>query len=358
MVYVEFHLKRIQARIIRIMKKAIYILAAAMLCSCIVAGENDAVKVSGRHILVNDTPYLIKGICYHPVPKGSRERDFGNLTEDLALMAEAGVNTIRVYSPIDDRDVLDKIHAAGLKLIIGIGYDQGGCFDILSGSFIEYVNAYKNHQAILMWELGNECNFHPELFKGDIGNWYEVLNRAAEMIHRNDPAHPVTTAHGEFPDESARASCPNVDVWGMNVYRWDHPQDVFSEWAAVSPKPMYLAEAGADSYMTAAGLGYEQGPNQKAQADANGKIIDAVFSHRDVCSGVALFSFSDEWWKAGSPDTQDPGDEAAWSGGVPYDGAANEDYWGIVDIDRNRKLTFAVIKDKYNAVSNAKSVSE
>ena len=178
------------------------------------------------------------------------------------------------------------------------------------------------------------------------------------MIHQTDPSHPVTTAHGELPDDSALASCPNVDVWGMNVYRWDHPEDVFSEWAAVSPKPMYLAEAGADSYMTAAGLGYEQGPSQKAQADANGKILDSVFSHQDICSGVALFSFSDEWWKAGSPDTQDAGDEAAWSGGVPYDGAANEDYWGMVDIDRNKKLTFAVIKEKYTAFSNEKSVSE
>jgi hypothetical protein len=340
------------------MKKGLYILAAAMLFSCISAGGKTTVKVAERHILVNGKPYLIKGICYHPVPKGKKTRDFGTLTRDLALMTEAGVNTIRVYSPIDDRAVLDEIHAAGFKLIIGIGYDQGGCYDIRSGSFIDYVNAYKDHPAVLMWELGNECNFHPEVFDGDLGKWYEALNRSAEMIHQNDPAHPVTTAHGELPDDTALAACPNVDVWGMNVYRWDHPEDIFKEWALVSSKPMYLAEAGADSYMTAAGLGYEQGPNQRAQADANGKILDAVFSHQDICSGVALFAFSDEWWKAGSPDTQDAGDEAAWSGGVPYDGAANEDYWGIVDVDGNRKLTFAVVKEKYNAFPNEKEVAE
>ena len=39
----------------------------------------------------------------------------------------------------------------------------------------------------------------------------------------NDPSHPVTTAHGEFPDSLALAMCPNIDVWGMNVYRWDNP---------------------------------------------------------------------------------------------------------------------------------------
>jgi len=29
---------------------------------------------------------------------------------------------------------------------------------------------------------------------------------------------------------------------------------------------------------------------------------------------------------------------------VPYDGAPNEAYWGIVDIDRNPKKVFQVVK--------------
>lgn len=320
-------------------------------------GKTKEVEVSERHILVNGAPYLIKGICYHPVPKGSRSIDFGRLTEDLALMVEAGVNTIRVYSPIDDQAVLDEIHAAGLKLIIGFGYNQDGHYDILSGSFIDYINKYKDHKAVLMWELGNEYNYHPEWFEGDIRNWYEALNNAAERIHQNDPSHPVTTAHGELPDTLALSSCPNVDVWGMNVYRWDNPEAIFSEWAAVSSKPMYLSEAGADSYMTAAAHGYEQGGNQKAQADATKNILDAIFKHQNVCSGVTLFSFSDGWWKAGNPGTQDAGGSAPNSGGVPYDGAANEEYWGIVDIGRNEKLAFEVVKEKYNALPDRLSSS-
>jgi len=319
-------------------------------CSCGGLDQVKGVKVSERHILVNGAPYLIKGVCYHPVPKGDETRDFGNLSKDLALMVEAGVNTIRVYSPIDNKVVLDEIHAAGLRLIMGFGYNQDGCFDIRSGSFIDYVNKYKGHDAILMWELGNEFNYHPEWFDGDIGNWYTALNNAAELIHQNDPSHPVTTAHGELPDALALSSCPNVDVWGMNVYRWDNPEAVFSEWVAASSKPMYLSEAGGDGYMTIAAYGYEQGVNQKAQADANKNILDAIFQHQDACSGVALFSFSDGWWKAGDVNTQDPGGSAPNSGGVPYDGAANEEYWGIIDMDRNRKAAFYVVKDKYNSL--------
>jgi len=307
----------------------------------------DVVKVAGRQIFVNDAPYIIKGICYHPVPKGTDSRNFVNLTEDLKLMNEAGINTIRVYSPITEVGVLDQINAAGLKVIIGFGYNQGGNYDILSGTFADYVKAWKNHGAILLWELGNEYNFHPEWFGGDIENWYKALNNAAELIHQIDPSHPVTSAHGELPDSKALSSCPNIDVWGMNVYRWDNPEAIFTEWSAVSTKPMYLSEAGADSYMAAALNGFEQGENEQAQAKATKNILDQIFSNHEICSGVALFAFVDELWKAGNNNSLDPGGWAPKSSGVPYDGAANEEYWGIVKIDRSKKLAFEVVKEKF-----------
>ena len=211
------------------LKRILYIVVISALFSCSTATEMKEVSVSRRNILVDGKRYFIRGICYHPVPKGKTVRDFGTLTEDLALMTEAGINTIRVYAPIDDKAVLDEIHDAGLKVIMGIGYNsQGRDFDILSGSFVDYVNKYKDHPAILMWELGNEYNYHPEWFeRSDINVWYKALNHAAEVIHQNDPSHPVATAHGELPEEWVLAACPNVDVWGMNVYRWDHRANFF-----------------------------------------------------------------------------------------------------------------------------------
>jgi len=327
------------------------VLLLSVLSSCAAPSNAEKVKISGRQIMVDGSPYLIKGICYHPVPKGSDHRDFGNLSQDLALMVEAGINTIRVYAPIDNKAVLDEIDAAGIKIIIGFGYNQDGNFDILSGSFIDYVNKYKNHKAILLWELGNEYNYHPEWFEGDIKNWYRALNNAAELIHENDPSHPVTTAHGELPDALALSLCPNIDVWGMNVYRWDNPGEIFGQWKAVSEKPMYLSEAGGDSYMTITKQGYEQGLNEKAQAAANAKILESVFNNMEVCAGVTLFSFTDGWWKAGNNEVQDVGGWAPNSTGVPYDGSPNEEYWGIVDMERNKKETYEIVKLKYNQLS-------
>ena len=323
------------------------------LLSCKTESQVDELSISGRKLLVNNTQYIIKGICYHPVPKGSENyRNFNNLSQDLALMNEAGINTIRVYEPIDDLDVLDQINAAGIKVIIGFGYDQGGINDIVSGTFIDYVKKYMNHNAILMWELGNEYNYHPEWFNGDIKNWYEVMNNAAALIKDVDTNHPVTTAHGDLPEELALVIATKVDVWGMNVYRWDNPETIYKEWQEVSDKPMYLSEAGVDSFMKIAKGGYEQGENQQAQADANANILDDVFANTDIGSGVALFSFLDGWWKAGNPDQQDTGGMAPNSTGVPYDGAPNEEYWGIVDIDRNKKKTFDIVKQKYKSTNN------
>jgi len=329
--------------------KTVYIILilCLSLISCESHSQIDEVTVSGRQILVKAKPYTITGICYHPVPIGNIERSFETLDQDLVLMQEAGINTIRVYAPIDDKSVLDRIDAAGIKLIIGFGYDQKGVFDIKSGSFIDYVNKYKTHNAILMWELGNEYNYHPEWFEGDIKNWYKAMNVAAGRIHENDDNHPVTTAHGDLPNELVLSMSPNIDVWGMNVYRMVEPESIYPEWTAVSTKPMYFSEAGADSYMGISADGYAQGENQKAQADANKIILEKTFESQGVCSGVTLFSFTDGWWKAGENDVQDVGGWAPEGSGVPYDRIPNEEYWGIVDIHRVKKETFNVVKEIY-----------
>ena len=58
--------------------------------SCI--GKQDlkvGTKVLGRQIHYNDAPYFIKGVCYHPVPKGETKELFNQIDKDLGLMQEA-----------------------------------------------------------------------------------------------------------------------------------------------------------------------------------------------------------------------------------------------------------------------------
>ena len=269
------------------------------------------------------------------------------IDKDLSLMKEAGINTIRVYSPIDEVKILDKIDKAGIKVIISFGYNQNGYYDILNNTYLEYVKKYKNHNAILLWELGNEYNYHPEWFNGNIDNWYNSMNSAANEIKKIDQNHPVSTAHGEIPDDKARKIGSNIDIWGINIYRWDDPSSFISEWEKVSNLPIYFSEAGSDSYMTKDFKDFKKGINEDAQAAANKTIINNVFKIRDKVAGILIFQFVDGLWKAGNPKTQDVGGWAPNSSGVPYDGTANEEFWGIVDIERNKKKTFEVIKELF-----------
>ena len=305
------------------------------------------VKIENNTMVVNGESFYMKGICYHPVKIGKTKRSFDNLDDDLILMKEAGINTIRVYEPIDDINVLDKLADAGIKVVISFGYNQKGKFDIVSGTFINYVRKYKSHEAILMWELGNEYNYNPQWFGGDINNWYKAMELVSQIIQIEDPDRLVSSAHGDLPSKDALNIASSIQVWGMNVYRWDKPASIFSEWQAISDKPMYFAELGADSYMTKATNKYTKGINEQAQADANEIILNEVLSNYDKNIGSFVFQFTDGLWKAGNPSKQDTGGSAPNSDGTPYDGTANEEYWGIVDIKRNKKITFDVIKNAY-----------
>ena len=152
------------------------------------------VKIQDNTMTVDGNPYYMKGICYHPVKIGKTKRSFETLSEDLILMKEAGINTIRVYEPIDDIAVLDKLSKEGIKVVISFGYNQKGRFDIVSGTFIDYVRKYKNHEAILMWELGNEYNYNPQWFSGDINNWYKAMEVVSQIIQIEDPYRLVSSA--------------------------------------------------------------------------------------------------------------------------------------------------------------------
>ena len=108
------------------------------------------VWTADQQLHTTDGIYRINGVCYHPVAIGDSIRSFSTLSQDLALMNELGVNTIRVYEPIASKEVLDEISKAGVRVIMGFGYNQGGTFDIRSGTFIEYVKKFKDHPAILV----------------------------------------------------------------------------------------------------------------------------------------------------------------------------------------------------------------
>src|SRR5690606_27274635 len=106
--------------------------------------------------------------------------------------------------------------------------------------------------------------------------------------------------------------------------------------------PMFLAEYGADAY-DANLPGYAPESQALATEALAREILEQATrpgAHGPVLGGT-LFEWADEWWKdpGGSPAAQDVGGVAP--GGGPYpDQVFNEEWWGIVDLERNRRPAF------------------
>ena len=114
--------------------------AALSFNSCSLFGDQiSIVGVKGDQLTINERPFFIKGICYHPVEKGETVRSFGQIRNDLKLIKAAGINTIRVYEPIESVDILNQIYDAGLRVIISFGFNQGGIYDLQSETYLEYI---------------------------------------------------------------------------------------------------------------------------------------------------------------------------------------------------------------------------
>ena len=290
------------------------------------------VYVEDRKIYVENQEYRINGVCYAR-GEGNGENSGFTYNDDIPLLVEANINTIRTYAAITNVAELNAFANAGIRVIMMLN----------ENSYTWYVNQFKDHPAILMWEFGNEFNYHPEWFGNNIQNWYNTLENCAATVKSLDPNHPVSTGHGEVPNSQALNSCPSVDVWGMNIYRWLSPDSAINDLASITDKAIYISEAGADSFNI-----NSNSENQAQQAQATEIILNSIIQQSDLCVGVTLFEFCDEWWKAGNPNQQDPG---GFSNAIPYDNFANEEYWGIVTRDRVPKLSYYVVQEIYEATS-------
>lgn len=297
------------------------------------------VELRGDRLVVDGQPFFIRGVCWNPVPKGggNGDRDFrGFVEQDGDMMAAAGINAVRTYGTITDRTVLDALYARGIYVLNSI-YIWGGA---PVHEVDARVRSVMDHPAILMWVVGNEWNYNG-LYAGL--SFEDARARVAEVVARVksiDTSRPVATVYGELPDRDTLRILDDVDVWGINAYRGISFYDLFDAWEARSDRPMFMAEYGADAFDARIGR-----PNLEAQAEATRQLTREIVDRSPL--GGTIFSWSDEWWKDrdGRPDEHDTGGFAPGGGPHP-DQTFNEEWWGLVDVDRRprpalRELTEA-----------------
>jgi len=295
--------------------------------------EARTTKIVGRRLLVDGQPLHIKGVNWNPVPKGGvhpKDLDFRGFVEvDSELMARAGINAIRTYETIMDKDVLDTLWRKRIYVLNSVYINA----EVPCSSVVEKVRALRDHPAILMWVVGNEWNYNG-LYAGlPFPRALAKVAEAVKLIKENDPTHPVATVHGEMPAPATVSALSAVDAWGINKYSGLTFGNLFEAWAGLSDKPMFLGEYGADAYNAKIGS-VDEASQAKATSVLTHQIVDASSVSGGVCIGGLIFELADEWWKdgQGNPSKHDVGGVVPGGGPFP-DMTFNEEWWGLVEYD-------------------------
>ena len=214
----------------------------------------------------------------------------------------------------------------------------------------ERVASVANHPAILFFNVGSEWNYnYLYTYSNDLNATIDLINDAVQMVKSTGTKLPISTVFGDVPYGNIVERIPDVDMWGLNVYRYDEFGDLFQGWSTLSNKPMFLGEYGADAYDSRI-----DALNESAQAYLAEKLTKEIYdnsysgSSTDAsCNGGFLFEWCDEWWKSDvfqsepSKWSQHNTDGIVNSGAYP-DGKFNEEWWGLVDIDRNPREVLKV----------------
>ncbi|MBF0226322.1 MAG: hypothetical protein HQK76_12780 [Desulfobacterales bacterium] len=329
-------------------------------------------------------PYIIKGAAWSPSSIGtisayySRRAAFGDWYRlDIQLLKEMNANTVYVFLDFGTdvtmiataKAILDYCYQNGIMVVMTA--DENGSDN--TANIPQVVNTFKNHPAILMWALGNEWNlWRPDRPK--YYNHYDTLVEAANAMQSNallikslDNNHPVASILGEinYPTQTevndiVNSICTAVDVWGANIYRGHEFYMLFTEWKNMSTKPLFLSEFGTDAFHTTSWwppIGYE---DETMQADyVHRQCLDlseelSAKNSSKVCLGGTVFEFNDEWLKCGTgePDVHDnDGYETTWNPIAHPDGFANEEWFGIVSVDRERRESYYVLKNDFGSTA-------
>ncbi len=318
-----------------------------------------SVTVQGRQLLVDGEPFVVNGVGYSPISVGEnwaaawQDRSDRYLV-DFPLMKAGGANAVRLYAPVLSTAMLDAAWANGLYVIPNFGVDQNqlNCTEaknFMIDRFVEMVNAWKDHPAILFWLVGNEVNVN--LGGNDLcTDWYPTLDAMAAAAHAAEGAsfHPVATANADVgggltdvcqPGCSDDTALPNVDLWGIQVYRGCSLSSAFADYAAKSDcaRPLVVTEFGVDSWDSVLAIESENlQANCLATQLASAEQALAVRTPGGVSSGQVIFEWLDEWWKAEC----DPGTEwtthdtcDSFTNGAYPDPGINEEWWGIMSQD-------------------------
>ncbi|NQU85516.1 MAG: hypothetical protein HQ541_07125 [Mariniphaga sp.] len=149
---------------------------------------------------------------------------------NLAMLHNAGGNSIRTWSSNNGEQLLDTAYKYNIMVAMGLGmgqelhnfdYNDTAAVGKQYRRNIAAVEKYKNHPNLLCWVIGNELNLSPNRGTPVNPKVYDAVKDIVDYIHFKDPNHPTTTAFagvGKEPIQVALEHCPNLDFISLQVY--------------------------------------------------------------------------------------------------------------------------------------------
>ncbi|WGK65708.1 glycosidase [Croceiramulus getboli] len=337
----------------------------------------------GMQLMVDGEPMMINGMNWDYVPIGknfsyslwnqSDELIKAALDSEMSLLRNMGVNAIRVYTGIQPKWIQYIYENYGIYTMLNHAFGRYGLTidgvwipnteyadpatqELLLTEVTQLVNRYKGTPGLLLYLLGNENNYglfwagaetedlpDEDAERAFVGEnrgrpMYRLMNEAAKRMKSTGANVPVAMCNGDvlFIDIIAE-ECPDIDIYGTNMYRGVSFGDAFQVVKEKLNKPILFTEFGADAYHA-----IQNQEDQKAQAYYMVGNWEEIYKN---ASGLGLngnslggftFQFSDGWWKLGqTEDLFKHNTGASWAnGGYPHDlepgeNNMNEEWFGI-----------------------------
>lgn len=252
----------------------------------------------------------IKGINYYPqkTPWDLFGDSFDKkiIEKDFEIIKNANLNTIRIFIQYEDfgkanvkeeklqklQQVLDIAEKSNLKVIVTL-FDFYGNYDVLDWT-LNYrhaetiVSKFKNHTAILAWDLKNEPNLDfDSRGKETVLAWLEHL---IIFIKKIDTKHPLTIGWSNV--ESAEILEDKLDFVSFHYY-----EDIkklekayLSLKEKIADKPIFLGEFGVTSYD---GLWKPIGSSEEKQAAYYKEIQKVLTKNKIPFLSWTLYDFNE-----------------------------------------------------------------
>jgi F5/8 type C domain-containing protein/glycosyl hydrolase family 2 len=264
------------------------------------------VKVTGSQgnwgLSVNGAAYRIKGVTFGPASSTAEAH--------MADLRSLGVNTVRTWGTDGtSAPLLDQAAANGIKVINGFWLGQGNDYlndtnykTTTENTILQWVNTYKNHPGVLMWDVGNEVllslqnTFTGTQLQAERNAYAQYVNQVAQAIHAADPNRPVTSTDawtGAWP--YYKANSPDLDLYAVNSY--GSVCNVKQDWINGGfTKPYIVTESGPAGEWEVPNDANGVPTQDTDQQSAAGYTTawQCVSGHTGVALGATLFNYGNE----------------------------------------------------------------